>query len=482
MERDMEAAISSSKPTTDRKDLILSEIKRQIWLAGPCIIINVFFSILQIISIMFVGHLGEVQLSGASLATSMAGVTGFSPMVGLACALDTLCGQAFGAKKYSMLGVQAQRGMVVVCIVFIPVTAIWVNVGKILLLLKQDVAIANEAGIYARWLIPGILAFGFHQCEIKFLQAQSIIFPMVLTSGITALLHLPLSWFLVMKSGLGSKGSALSLDISYILNAILLGIYIKFSPRCKNTWNGFSKEAFRDLKIFAKLGVQSAFMVCLELWSYETIVIASGILPNPDVQTSVLAISLNTMNMMYTVVLGLGSVASIRVSNELGSGQPRLAKLAMKVMMSIITVEAGVACLGLFFLRNIWGKLYSNEPEVLDYISSMAPLISISAFLDAYQCGLSGVARGCGRQKICAFINFGAYYIIGLPLAFVFGFLLHLQGKGLWMGMICAIFVQLVCLIITTIMIKWDKEAINALKRTGTEVSAPSNSLEMTQM
>lgn len=84
-------------------------------------------------------------------------------------------------------------------------------------------------------------------------------------------------------------------------------------------------------------------------------------------------------------------VYSIRVSNELGSGQPRPAKFAVKIMMSIIAVEAGVVCLGLFFLRNVWGKLYSEEPEVLHYMASMAPLISASAFLDAFQCGLSGM-------------------------------------------------------------------------------------------
>lgn len=81
MEREEGATISSSEPIAKRKDVISLEIKKQLWLAGPCVIINVFFSILQIISIMFVGHLGEFPLSGASMATSMAGVTGFSPMV-----------------------------------------------------------------------------------------------------------------------------------------------------------------------------------------------------------------------------------------------------------------------------------------------------------------------------------------------------------------------------------------------------------------
>ncbi|KAL2925345.1 Protein DETOXIFICATION 17 [Bienertia sinuspersici] len=38
---------------------------------------------LQLISIMFVGHLGELPLSGASMATSFASVTGFSLLVSL---------------------------------------------------------------------------------------------------------------------------------------------------------------------------------------------------------------------------------------------------------------------------------------------------------------------------------------------------------------------------------------------------------------
>jgi MATE family multidrug resistance protein len=35
----------------------------------------------QMVSVMFVGHLGELALASASLATSFAGVTGFSLLV-----------------------------------------------------------------------------------------------------------------------------------------------------------------------------------------------------------------------------------------------------------------------------------------------------------------------------------------------------------------------------------------------------------------
>ncbi|MBA0633245.1 hypothetical protein Godav_001868, partial [Gossypium davidsonii] len=85
------------------KDEILGEVKKQLLLAGPLVSVNFLVFALQLISVMFVGHLGNLPLSGASMATSFASVTGFSLLRGMASALDTFCGQSFGAKQYHML-------------------------------------------------------------------------------------------------------------------------------------------------------------------------------------------------------------------------------------------------------------------------------------------------------------------------------------------------------------------------------------------
>lgn len=63
------------------REEIGEEVKKQLWLAGPLICVSLLQSCLQLISVMFVGHLGELALSGASMATSFASVTGFSLLV-----------------------------------------------------------------------------------------------------------------------------------------------------------------------------------------------------------------------------------------------------------------------------------------------------------------------------------------------------------------------------------------------------------------
>lgn len=64
-----------------RGEVIFEEVKRQLCLAGPLIGVSLLQYSLQVISIMFVGHLSELSLSSASIATSFASVTGFSVLV-----------------------------------------------------------------------------------------------------------------------------------------------------------------------------------------------------------------------------------------------------------------------------------------------------------------------------------------------------------------------------------------------------------------
>ncbi|RDX57845.1 Protein DETOXIFICATION 16 [Mucuna pruriens] len=240
---------------------VVEEVKKQIWLAGPLISVTLLNFCLTVISVMFVGHLGELALSGASMANSFASVTGFSLLVGMASALDTFCGQSYGAKQYRMLGIHMQRAMLILLIVSIPLAIIWANTRSILIFFGQDHEIAEEAGSYARFMLPCLFPYGLLQCLNRFLQTQNIVFPMMCSSGITTLVHVLICWILVFKSGLGSKGAAIANSISYWLNVILLSLYVKFSPSCARSWTGFSKEALHSIPTFVRLAIPSAVMV-----------------------------------------------------------------------------------------------------------------------------------------------------------------------------------------------------------------------------
>ncbi|KAK8462015.1 hypothetical protein SEVIR_1G130200v4 [Setaria viridis] len=383
----------------------------------------------------------------------------------MACSLDTLCGQAFGARQHHQIGVYKQRAMLVLALVSVPVAAVWAYTGEILAWCGQDPEIAAGAGSYIRWMIPALFVYGALQCHVRFLQTQNLVVPVMLSSGATALCHPAVCWLLVRGLGLGRNGAALANGVSYLANLTFLALYVRLSPSCKATWTGFSAEAFRGVTEFLKLAVPSAVMVCMEWWSFELLVLLSGLLPNPKLETAVLSICLNTNGFAFMVPLGLGSAISTRVSNELGAGRPEAARLATRVVVLLALAVGMSEGLVMVLVRNLWGYAYSNEEEVARYTARMMPILAMSIVFDGLQCVLSGVVRGCGRQKAGAFINLAAYYLAGIPSAFVFAFVWHLGGMGLWFGIMCGLVVQMLQLLSITLFTNWNKEALKAKDR-----------------
>ncbi|KAB1210947.1 MATE efflux family protein 7 [Morella rubra] len=446
--------------------VVVKELKMVSYVAAPMVAVTVLQYLLQVVSLMMVGHLDELSLSGVSVAASFTSVTGFSLLFGMAGASETLCGQAYGAEQYQKLGIYTYTSIISLFLVCIPISLLWLFTDKLLILIGQDHSISIVAHKYSLWLIPGLFSYAILQSLVRYFQAQSLILPMLFTSCATLCLHIPLCWALVFKVNLRSAGAALAIGLSYWLNVFLLGLYMKYSSACEKTRVVFSKEVFLSMKEFFRLAIPSAGMVCLEWWSYEVLILLSGLLPNPKTETSVLSICFAFTYLHYYVPYSFGATASTRVSNELGAGNPHAAKVAVKAIMVLAVAEMLIVSMILFFCRHLLGYAFSKETEIVDRITDMGPLMCLSIITDGLQAVLSGVARGSGWQHIGAYVNLGAYYLVGTPLGAVLAFVVHLRGKGLWVGLLTGSTVQAILLALRTIFTDWQKQASKARERT----------------
>ncbi|XP_008446676.1 protein DETOXIFICATION 12-like [Cucumis melo] len=465
MEETLLAKQKENNLSSTSTGVYLEEMRRVGFLAAPLVIVTFSQFMLQIITMMMVGHLGALALSSTAIAVSISAVTGFSVLLGLSSALETLCGQAYGAQQYQKVGIQTYTAIFCIFLICFPLSLVWLFLEKLLLFVGQDPLISHEAGKFIVWLIPGLFACAFLQPLVRYFQAQSLVIPMVIFSCITLCFHIPICWFMVYKTGLRNLGGALSMSFSYWLNVILLALYMKFSPKCEKTRGVISMELFQGIRDFFSLAVPSAVMVCLEWWSFELIILLSGLLPNPELETSVLSVCLQTIASLYSIAYGLGAAGSTRVSNELGAGNPQAARRATRVVLFLAILETLILSTTLFALRHIFGYTFSNEKDVVDYVASMAPLICISVLLDGIQGVLSGIARGCGWQHLGAYVNFGSFYLCGIPVAALLGFLVHLKGRGLWIGIQIGAFVQASLLSFITSRINWEEQARMASER-----------------
>ena len=181
--------------------------------------------------------------------------------LGMASALETLCGQAYGAQQYQRIGTQTYTAIFCLFLVCFPLSFLWIYAGKLLVLIGQDPQISHEVGKFMIWLLPALFASAAMQPLIRYFQSQSLIIPMFLSSCAALCLHIPICWSLVYKSGLGNLGGALAIGISNWLNVTFLAIYMKFSTACAESRVPISMELFQGIGEFFHFAIPSAVMI-----------------------------------------------------------------------------------------------------------------------------------------------------------------------------------------------------------------------------
>ncbi|KAJ6748055.1 PROTEIN DETOXIFICATION [Salix purpurea] len=92
------------EPNTTTLSLAIREAIAIAKIAFPMILTGLFLYPRSMISMLFLGQLGELALAGGSLAVGFANITGYSILSGLAMGMEPICGQASGAKKHHLLG------------------------------------------------------------------------------------------------------------------------------------------------------------------------------------------------------------------------------------------------------------------------------------------------------------------------------------------------------------------------------------------
>ncbi|XP_010278703.1 PREDICTED: protein DETOXIFICATION 40-like isoform X2 [Nelumbo nucifera] len=405
------------------------ELKLLFYLAAPAVIVYMINYVMSMSTQIFSGHLGNLELAAASLGNTGIQIFAYGLMLGMGSAVETLCGQSYGAGKYEMLGIYLQRSTILLMATGIPLAVIYILSKPLLIFLGESPEIASAAAMFVYGLIPQIFAYAANFPIQKFLQAQSIVAPSAYISTVTLGVHLLLSWLAVYKLGMGLLGASLILSLSWWIIVGAQFLYIVMNEKFKYTWTGFSVQAFHGLPAFLKLSVASAVMLCLETWYFQILVLLSGLLKNPELALDSLSICTTVSGWVFMISVGFNAAASVRVSNELGAGNPKAAAFSVLIVTSLSFIISVVAAIIVLLLRHVISYAFTDGERVANAVSDLCPLLAITLILNGVQPVLSGVAVGCGWQAFVAYVNVGCYYVVGVPVGVLLGFKFDLGAK-----------------------------------------------------
>ncbi|KAL5983085.1 hypothetical protein ACLOJK_017165 [Asimina triloba] len=224
--------------------------------------------------------------------------------LGMGSALETLCGQAFGAGKLRMLGVYMQRSWIILLCTALILVPVYVFAPPILKLMGETSEISDLAGKFSLWMLPQLFAYAVNFPIQKYLQAQRKVMTMAVVAAVVLVINVVASWLLILQLEWGLVGAAVSLNSSFWLLNFGQMAYI-WSGTCGEAWSGFSWLAFTDLYQFLKLSIASAVMLCLEYWYLMLLIVLTGRLKNPLIPVDAISALVAYINVACYYLFGL---------------------------------------------------------------------------------------------------------------------------------------------------------------------------------
>lgn len=440
-------------------ELLQDELKATITLAIPIISTYLLELIPGIVTIILVGRadhgsasLTQLYLDAAALANMWVNITALSTGFGILSAMDTLCASAVGAKQYSKMGGFLLTGLCIISAVFGLVSVVVWKTDSALLFLRQPVLPATYAGTFARWMLPGIPFLYAYEIVRKMTQARGQTKPMVAAAIVSNIVNAGAGYYLVNFTEMKWLGAAAARtlgSISLLPTMLIVLYYSEEDESCdistkewvKHVWSGMKASSALTRKAiykFLSLGIPGMAMLMFEWVAFEVVALLCGIIPGEHeaiVAIGSNAIVFNISSLLYMVYLGTSISGNIRLGTALGSGDVERATIA-----SYITIGLGMSLsllnmAVLLSFRQELCTLFTSDMELIEKSKSLLLVVALYQFPDAVNAVEQGVYQASGRQALGAKLNFIAYYIIGLPLAYLLAIPFGAGVGGLWFGM-----------------------------------------------
>ncbi|RVW65669.1 Protein detoxification 48 [Vitis vinifera] len=151
-----------------------------------------------------------------------------------------------------------------------------------------------------------------------------------------------------------------------------------------------------------------------------------------------MGILIQTTSLVYVFPSALSLGVSTRVGNELGANRPAKARICMIVSLFCAVALGLAAMLFTTLMRHQWGRFFTNDAEVLELTAVALPIAGLCELGNCPQTTGCGVLRGSARPTEGANINLGSFYLVGMPVAIIMGFVAKMGFAGLWLGLLAA--------------------------------------------
>ena len=231
---------------------------------------------------------------------------------------------------------------------------------------------------------------------------------------------------------LGLTGAGLSTLASRVVMAVAMMV-VFFSRRKYRAYaQGFlrgriNRADFRQLNL---LGWPIALQMGMETSAFSLTSIIVGWIGTTALAAHQVMLTISQVGFM--VYYGIGAAAAVRISNAMGQRDYRAARGNAYAAFQIVMMLAVVVGAMVFVLRHNIGSLFTPNDDVVHLVSLTVWPFLVYQIGDGMQIVFGNSLRGLAHVRPLVIYAFLAFFVISLPLSYLFGVTLDLGLIGVW--------------------------------------------------
>ncbi|CDW80126.1 multidrug and toxin extrusion protein 2-like [Stylonychia lemnae] len=401
--------------------------------AIPIIVGQIFSMFVEMLNLVFAGHLGDpVFVAAAGLGNMYANVTCLLVIYGLNSAIATLVSQAYGSGNLRKAGIYLNKGRIAILLFFIPIFGLMFLCETFLLALRMDPETARQAQVYTYGLVVALFfqaQFDATRQYLNALQKSQVITNIMIFSSF---FHCGVLYIMVIKLEMGIIGASVGTIITYFLNTIIVTVYCKLNEDLKESFFFPTLECFENLWEYFSMGLPSSAMISLEWWSFEIQAILASYISVVAVGSMVILI--NTLTVLAMIPFGAQIAAAVFVGKSMGEGNAKKGQTYTKLIVIYTFLICILCSVCLVYFNETIARIFTNNDQLLAMTIENYKYIAIFLIVHGIGMSVGGGLRGIGKQSVATWLIFAGFFLFGHPVSVLLGFYFDLGMKGLIFG------------------------------------------------
>ncbi len=434
----------------------IAEGRQLLKLALPIILSQVAYSLLGLIDTVMAGQAGAVEQAAVALGVAF-WIPVFMTLMSVVQALSPSVAQHFGAGDYAAVVRDTHEGVWLAALSSLLPLALMPAVAPIMTWAQIDAQLTAKTTLFLWGIVVGLpaamvfRALAFYSASIN--RPQPMMFLAFAGLGVNALGNWLLIWGHWGLPALGGAGCGWATAIGMWVALLALAAWTAWSPDYHHCylWRDWQWPHWASQKHLLRIGLPMGGAALAEVSAFTSVAVLVGRFGAEQIAAH--QVALNLSSLLFMLPLGLSAALTIRVGQQLGTGDARGARF---VAWSGVALGLAIACVSVPLIllgRHLIVGVYSPDPVVRELAGGLMLFAAVWQFADATQVVAIGALRGYKVTLGPMLVMLVAFWLIGLPLGVRLGYHGHFGADatpmgvyGFWTGLVTALILAAIAL------------------------------------